>query len=287
MSFNHFSLTEECLHSVLATNYPNLSIILVDNGSTDNTPEKVRNRFVGIKIIEIGQNLGVPAGYNVGFKYALEQGADYILMLNNDTTISVNFINKLIETAERDPKTGIVMPKVVYQGKEEKVWSSGGRYRRFPPAILMTDNRKGMQEKTRLIEFAPACGLLIHRRAFERAGLFDPGFFFFFEDWDFSERVRANGLNIWYTPSTLLIHKGSSTTLGPQSRLYWRVYGESIVRFYKRHGSPVWLSLPIHLGYIILREIFWKWNWKYWPDFIQGVKEGFRKPLGRIPNTIN
>jgi GT2 family glycosyltransferase len=194
-------------------------------------------------------------------------------------------LKELVNVAESDQETGIVMPKVLYYGSDDEVWSSGGKYRAFPPAILMTDKDETAADTMRMIEYAPTCGLLVHRRAFERAGLFDPGFLFLFDDWDFSERVRAHGLKIWYTPNAFLWHKVSRSTKGPTSPLYWRTTASSSVRFYRRHGRPVWLSVPIHLGYIIAREIIWKRNWAYWPYFWEGLVEGLQKPLGPYPTT--
>lgn len=285
LTLNHYEDTHECLESVLAADYPDIKVVVVDNGSSDGTPEKIEQNFPGVHVINNGQNIGVPAGYNIGFQYALEQGTDYILMLNNDTVIPPDMLQELLAVGHDDPSAGIIMPKVLYHGSDDRVWSSGGRYRAFPPAILMTDKRKEYQDLTRLIEYAPGCGLLIHRRAFERAGLFDPGYFFLWDDWDFSERVRAHGLNIWYAPNAHMWHKVSTTTQGPRSPLFWHTMGSSIARFYRRHGRPTWLSLPMHLSYVVLREFVWKRNWAYWSDFWGGVREGMQKPLGSLPQV--
>ena len=284
LTYNHFEDTQECLQSLMDADHPALDILVVDNGSTDDTPRKIREGFPHVQVIENGQNLGVPAGYNVGFRYALQHGASYILMLNNDTLLSRDMIEKLFTQAEGDPLTGMVMPKVLYHGSNTEVWSSGGRYRKFPPAILMTDKRKEVQNQAvRLIEYAPSCGLLISRQAFERVGLFDPGYFFYFDDWDFSERVRAHGLHIWYVDDAILWHKVSRTTRGPQDPLFWYTMGGSMARFYRRHGRPVWISLAIHLGYYALREFGIKQNWKFWGVYWKGVMEGLQKPLGSYP----
>jgi GT2 family glycosyltransferase/protoporphyrinogen oxidase len=285
LALNNLEDTLECLGSVSAADYPRLQVILVDNGSSDDTPREVRKRFPGVSVIENGSNLGVPAGYNVGFVHALRAGADYILMLNNDTVIAPDLITKLTYWAEQQPKAGILMPQIFYYGSTTEAWSTGGCYRAFPPAILMTDNTPGAKDKLRLIEYAPSCGILIKRQAFEGAGLFDPGYLFMFDDWDFSERVRACGFEIWYIPEAHMWHKVSRTTQGPRSPFFWKTFAASCVRFYRRHGRPVWISLPAHMGYIIFREMLWKRQWMYWPDFWQGIKEGFQKPLSAIPKS--
>jgi hypothetical protein len=203
LSWNNYPDTQECLQTLNASDYPNFQTILVDNGSDDGTPVQVRQEFPDVTVIENGRNLGVPAGYNIGFLQALKAGADYVLMLNNDVTVPPDMLTGLVKIAEGDSETGIVMPKVLYYGSDSEVWSSGGKYRAFPPAILMTDKNPAAANELRMIEYAPSCGILIHRRAFERAGLFDPGYLFMFDDWDFSQRVRANGLKIWYTPQPI------------------------------------------------------------------------------------
>jgi hypothetical protein len=285
LAYNNSHDTLECLASLLASDYHDLRIVLVDNGSTDGTPELVRERFPKVHVIENNYNIGVPAGYNVGFSYALNAGADYILMLNNDTIVAPDMVTVLVQAGDADPQIGILMPKVLYYNEQNRIWAIGGRYRRFPPAIVMDKGKEDTLEIPRFIEYAPSCGLLISRRAFELAGLFDPGYFFLFDDWDFSERVRAHGLRIRYIPQARMWHKVSRTTKGPQSPLFWRTFGESSVRFYRRHGRPVWLSVFIHVGYIALREFVMKGNWRYFKHFWEGILAGLHKPLGPIPKT--
>jgi GT2 family glycosyltransferase/protoporphyrinogen oxidase len=285
LAFNNCEDTIECLESVTASDYPELQIVVVDNGSTDNTVSIVRERFPQVTVIENGRNLWVPAGYNVGFAHALNVGADYILMLNNDTTIAPDLVSILVEHGEQDTSTGILMPTVLFYDNPDQIWSVGARYRSFPPAIVMDSGSNRVQNLPRFIEYAPSCGLLIRRTAFERAGLFDSGYLFLYDDWDFSERVRAHGMKIQYVPQAHMWHKVSRTTRGPQSSLFWRTFGESGVRFYRRHGRPVWLSLFIHLGYIFLRDFVIKGNWAFLGSFVEGIRSGFDKPLGPVPHV--
>jgi protoporphyrinogen oxidase/GT2 family glycosyltransferase len=286
LAHDNYADTRECLQTLLANLYPALAVILVDNGSSDGTAHMAGDEFPGIETIQTGSNLNVPAGYNIGFRRALDRGADYILMLNNDTTIAPDMVERLVATGEQDPKAGILMPRVLVYGSQDRIWSIGGRYRVFPPSILLTEKDETLAEIPRLIEYAPGCGLLIHRRAFDTVGLFDPGYLFWYDDWDFSERVRAHGLHLQYVPDARMWHKVSRTTKGPQSPLFWRTYGASAVRFYRRHGRPKWISLPVHLGYLILRDFFWKGNWIHWSSFRQGLREGFATPLGSLPEPL-
>lgn len=285
LTFNHYDDTRECLESLQKTDYENLSIVVVDNGSSDGTPDKIRADFPDVQVIETGRNLGVPWGYDVGFSYALRAGAEYVLMLNNDTVVDPQMLRHLVDAAQADPNAGILMPKVLYYDDPEVIWAAGGRHRTFPPAhvIVGQDRPSAAFDKPFYLEYALSCGLLIHRRAFERAGLFDPGYFFFFDDWDFSQRVRAHGLQIVFVPEARMWHKVSKSTRGTgKEALFWKVWGESSTRFYRRHGRPVFLSLPIHLGFLMARELI-KGNGRMLKYFWAGVRDGLSKPLGPIP----
>ena len=287
LTFNHYQDTAECLESLQSLDYDNLSILVVDNGSSDNTPALVREQFPDVHVIETGRNLGVPWGYNVGFHHALLAGADYILMLNNDTIVAPDMLRHLMAAGQADPQAGILMPKVLYYDDPKTIWAVGGRYRAFPPAITIMGQGKPDRQysEPRFLEYALSCGLLIHRQAFEKAGLFDPGYFFQFDDWDFSQRVRAHGLHIQLVPAARMWHKVSRTTReGGKRALFWQVWGESSARFYRRHGRPVLLSLPIHVGYIMLRELI-KGNARMLRHYWAGVRAGLAKPLGPIPSA--
>lgn len=286
LTYNNVDDTIECLDSVQKMDYPNFRTVVVDNGSSDNTPEKIRQMFPDVHIIENSTNLGVPWGFNIGFSFALRAGAEYILMLNNDTVAEPDLLSELIKTGSSASDIGILMPKVLYHDRPTRIWAIGGRHRRFPPAIVTMGLNKPDGEafnQPRELDYAPSCGLLIHRRAFEQAGLFDPGYFFFFDDWDFSTRVRAQNQRIRFVPTACLYHKDGRTTGKGRSQLYWRVMGESSVRFYRRHGRPVWFSLAAHIGYLMLREFVVRGKWYGFKSFLAGVRSGLEKPLGTPP----
>jgi GT2 family glycosyltransferase len=259
----------------------------VDNGSSDGTPAKVRADFPAVHVIETGQNMGVPWGYNIGFSYALRAGAEFILMLNNDTVVDPHLVRHLVDAGCADPDVGILMPKVLYYGSPDTIWVAGGRHRAFPPthSFVGQGQPSAAFDKPFYLEYAISCGLLIHRRAFEKAGLFDPGYFFQFDDWDFSERVRAHSLHILFVPEARMWHKVSKSTRETgKEALFWKIWGESSVRFYRRHGRPVFLALPVHVGYLMARELV-KGNGPMLKYFWAGVRDGLRKPLGPIPTV--
>ncbi|MGB9739232.1 glycosyltransferase [Chloroflexus sp.] len=278
LTLNNYHDTEECLRSLQSLDYPSYNIILVDNGSSDNTPDLVRKQFPNVKVIENHYNLGVAAGYNVGIHYALDNGAEYIFILNNDTTVDPLIITHLVQAA-REPNAGILMPIVYYYHNPQQVWSAGARYRAFPPAIVM---ERKIYNTYHDLQFAISCGFLITRHALEKAGLFDESFRFLWDDLDFSQRVRRAGLRILQVPQAKMWHKVSQTT-NPASEQFWRTHGESSVIFFRRHRQSFPLPQIFYLGYFALREFIFKRRLKSLPSFLQGIRSGQTKQLVDVP----
>jgi GT2 family glycosyltransferase len=286
LAHNNYPDTAECLHSLQHLDYTPLRLLVVDNDSTDGTGGRVLAEFPQASLVQTGRNLGVAGGFNAGVIPALQGGADYVCILNNDTTVSPDMMTLLMQAGEADPWAGILMPKVVYYNDPKRIWSAGARYRRFPPAIVMRGLDQpddGRFDAPALLEFAPTCGLLIRRRVFERVGLFDDGYFFYFDDWDFSLRVRRAGMTISYVPAARLYHK-VSRTIQHKGRppFFWRTWGASGARFYRRFGRPAALSAALHLGYLAFRE-----GLRSDPSavryFVQGAIRSWRQPLTPPP----
>lgn len=278
LTLNNYADTAECLQSLHRLRYPSCKIILVDNGSTDGTPQLVRSQFPAVTVIENGVNLGVAAGYNVGIHYALDQGAEYVFIINNDTTVDPEMMDHLMQAAA-ESNAGVLMPIIYYYHDRQEVWSAGARYRLFPPAIVM---ERKVYNNLHDLQYAISCGFLATRRAFERAGLFDENFRFLWDDLDLSQRVRKAGLRIIQVPKARMWHKVSRTT-NPASELFWRTHGESGIIFFRRHTRFFALAAAIHLGYFALREFAYKRRWRSLPSFLKGVQSGLRKSLVDVP----
>lgn len=278
LTLNNYADTAECLQSLHRLHYPSCKIILVDNGSTDGTPQLVRSQFPAVTVIENGVNLGVAAGYNVGIHYALDQGAEYVFIVNNDTTVDPEMMDHLMQAAA-EPNAGVLMPIIYYYYDRQEVWSAGARYRLFPPAIVM---ERKVYDNLHDLQYAISCGFIVTRRAFECAGLFDENFRFLWDDLDFSQRVRRAGLRIIQVPKARMWHKVSRTT-NPASELFWRTHGESGIIFFRRHTKFFALAAAIHLGYFALREFAYKRRWQSLPSFLKGVRSGLQKSLVDVP----
>jgi GT2 family glycosyltransferase len=282
LAWNHRKETQECIDSFLATNYTGLKILLVDNGSTDGTFEYFSKNYDQIEIVKSETNLGIAAGYNLGIKKALEINPKYLLIANNDIIVHTEMLKNLVTGMDKIPKAGMGMPRIMhYYGDKPRIWCIGGRWRFFPPSVKMIgynsfDVDRFMQPME--LDFAPSCCLLIRSSIFEKVGFFDSGYFFYYDDWDFSIRLRNAGYKIIYLPSSIVMHKVSvSTQKSDKPSIWWQYYGRSTARFYSKHSSI--LVLFVISIWIVLRELV-----KLKPTRIKPFLQGLIIELRASPN---
>lgn len=235
LNFNGKQNTLDCLKSLGNIRKDNfkLSILVVDNASTDGSIESIKGD--GVKLIENKKNLGFAGGHNVAIKCALESGADYVLILNNDTYVDENFVEKLLEVAEKDSRIGILAPKIYfapefefhkdrYSQKERGriLWYAGGG---IDWANIIGYHRgvdevdKGQFDNIEGTELATGCCMMIKRDVFSKVGMFDDKYFLYYEDSDFSIRAKNKGFKIMYVPKSVIWHKNAGSAGGSGSKL--------------------------------------------------------------------
>lgn len=247
LAWNHKEDTVECLESLKLTDYQKLHLIVVDNGSTDGTHELLRRDFPEVEVVRSSTNLGIAGGYNLGLEKALKSGGEYVVIANNDIVVDPAMIRNLLNSLNYDGQAGMGMPKIYhYYGDRSRLWCTGARWRRFPPGVkMMGVNARDSRRFTRPanLEFAPSCCLIIRSEALRQVGLFDRGYHFYYDDWDFSTRLRRHGYTILYVPEAKLWHKVSvSTQKSDEPAEWWHTMGRSTVRFYLQHVSPFELA---------------------------------------------
>jgi|SRR3989344_2298843 len=241
LNYNGTRDTTECLESIgkLILEEIKLLTIVVDNGSTDSLQAISNFKFqisnFQFKLIKNEKNLGFAGGNNVGIKYVLREGSDYILILNNDTVVDKNLIKELLETAESDSKTGIVVPKIYFakgheyhrnRYKENElgkiIWYAGGimDWKNIIGSHRGVDQvDTGQYDQVMETEFATGCAMFVKKEIFEKVGLFDEKYFLYYEDADLSERVKNAGYKIIYAPAAIIWHKNAGSAGGSGSRL--------------------------------------------------------------------
>ena len=183
--------------------------ICVDNGSTDGSDGAVAERFPDVELLRLGENRGFAGGTNAGIRRALERGADWVLLLNNDATVSPGTVAAL-ERAARDD-VGLLACKIVYP--DGRVQYAGARF----IAWLGYSGRSWTRERGTDVDRADGAAMAVSRAAAEKAGLLDEELFAYVEDVEWSLRIRRAGFRIVLVPDAVVVHKGSASTGGRAS----------------------------------------------------------------------
>ncbi|MDI6767801.1 MAG: glycosyltransferase, partial [Bacteroidota bacterium] len=127
LNYNGYEDTAKCVRSLQKSTYPNLSLVLVDNGSPDGSGIRLKGEFSNLPVILIKENTGYAAGNNMGIRFALEKGTDYVLIINNDVIVDPAFLEPMVNIAETHSNVGIVTCKVFYQSTPQEIFSAAGK----------------------------------------------------------------------------------------------------------------------------------------------------------------
>ena len=223
LNWNGAEDTLECLSSLKLIDYDNYEIIVVDNNSSDPDFEIIQNRSGDSidKIIRNDKNLGFAGGNNVGIQYALENGAEFIMLLNNDTVVEKDFLSNLINDCDDYLQTGLYTPMINYFSNKNIIWSAGGYISKIKASGFSSGtNRNDIEfSENSYCTFASGCCMLIRREVFEKIGLLNENYFLYLEDTDFCYRITNAGYKILYVGSSKIYHKVSSTTSKSNSLL--------------------------------------------------------------------
>ena len=210
LNWNGRDDTLACLDSLQAVCYPNFGVIVVDNGSSDGSVAAIHHRFPNQAVIETGENLGFAGGNNVGLRYARERGADYALLLNNDTEVASDFLALLVDVIDADPSIGVVGPTIYYHDPSDVIWSAGGGidWRRGDSYMIGLDQREDDAGwALREVDFISGCALLVRMSALDRVGDLDERFFAYYEETEWCVRIQRGGYRIVHVPESRVWHK--------------------------------------------------------------------------------
>lgn len=218
LNYCNYSLTMDCVESIKKSTYSNVEIIVVDNKSPNGDYELLKNASKGrFVLLDAGCNNGFSAGNNVGIRYAMEQGAEYVLLLNNDTIIDAEMIEKLVQHADANT---VAVPKIYYYDNPNTIWYAGGSidYKKVDSRHHGIHMQEGINEKTDACDLITGCCALISSQIIKRVGFLSEEFFMYFEDLDYSIRLKNEGIGIVYCPEAKMWHKVGSTA-GTVSKL--------------------------------------------------------------------
>ncbi len=282
LNWNRPKDTYACVESLRKSDYYSLNIIVVDNGSNEENYKELTRSVSGVHFIRSDVNLGFARGNNLGIQYALENDADYILILNNDTIIDSQMVTKIVEAMETDPKIGIAGPVIYYINDKDAVWFAGQRFK--PPLYVV---RRGLHLKQPMrpvedVDFVSGCGMMLRRETIERVGIFSSDYFMYYEDLDLCLRAKKAGYRIICVTGAKMWHAVSASSGGSDSPIKQYHQVRSSLIFYRRHvrGAALVVNISLRLlhaalsviKHFLVRGI----NRALLRYYLQGLREGVR-----------
>jgi GT2 family glycosyltransferase len=257
LNWNGYEDTIECVASLQKLAYPELSITIIDNGSTDGSEVILKERFPDIPVIQTGRNLGYAGGVNAGLRHALKTDAEYFLILNNDTVVDPRAVDELINVARSDGRIGMLSSKIYFHDRPDTLWYAGatynpwlgwGRHRGYNEVDV------GQYDTVEETERPSGCAMMVSREFCDRVGLLDEKFFSYGEEVDWSLRGKKAGYKVMYVPGSKVWHKVSSSTGGTKTCLYLYYSVRNTLMCVDKNAPLPWGIR--HLRYSVVTLIF-------------------------------
>ena len=216
VNWKKYDITSSCIESILNSTNSNFKIILVDNESDNKKVKNFKYRDE-IKIIQNKKNEGFSKANNIGIDYALKNNYDYTILINNDTIVEKNLIEVLLKTAQA--KNFSVVQPLILKYNSKVIWNAGGRINYFFGNFI-TRKKLGnsLNSSQELTEWLTGCCCLFKTKIFKEIGKLDESFFAYYEDVDFSLRLKKHGYKIGFTSKTHLYHYESFSSISNNSK---------------------------------------------------------------------
>jgi len=282
--------TIACLESLSKSTYNNLKIIVLDNNSADGSVDAIRLAYPNVQIINLTENLGYAGNNNVGIEEAMKQGADWILVLNEDTILDPECMAELINVGEGDSKIGIVGPMVYHHNEPTVIQSAGGMLGKYWQSQHLGQNEEdtGKFNAPHSVEWISGCAILVRRAAIENAGMLDASFFIYWEETEWCIRVARSGWKIVHVPQAKIWHKGVQRDYQPKPSFTYYGTRNQLLTLSKHHAP---LNVMLYNWLQTVRTLVsWtvKPKWKDKRDhrnaMWKGVVDFLRDRRGQMPS---
>lgn len=249
LNWNGWRDTLACIASLQKLSYSSFELIVVDNGSTDGSQSHIEAHVPDIRVLQTGVNLGFGGGCNAGIRQALEQGAEYVWLINSDATVDANALTELVRLADSLPLVGAVGSVLYEADKPEQVQVWGGG------TVNLWGGLSRHQIAPAHLDFVSGASLLLRREALLQAGLFDDQtFFMYWEDSDLGFRLRQAGWHLAVAEKSRVWHK-LSASLGKGSQQLDVYFTRSGVRFLRRYSPVPSVSVGMMVGRMVIKRV--------------------------------
>lgn len=296
LNWNKYEDTVACVRSLQKSEYPLARILVLDNGSTDGSGDRLERelRGPGVEVLRHRENEGFARGMNACLRDAVARGADLVFSVNNDTEIDPRCVGLLVEALDADPGAGVAGPTILFHDRPEKVWHGGGFFSYWRAGLSVPGKGRHateLEEHPERVTFLTGCAILVARRVLDRVGYLDPAFYFYVEDVDFDLRVREAGLHLVFVPRARVWHKIGDVARDRTSPFVLYHLGRSwTLLFRKRFAGPyAWYGIALQ---VLLYTPHRLWQmvrggaaWESYGAWFSGLWDGGRgrEPRRRAP----
>lgn len=286
VNYNGYKDTVDCLKSLSRVDYDNFDVIVVDNASTE-LPTKDEMAYIKSQalFLPVQHNLGFSGGNNIGIEQAIKNGAAYVLLLNNDTTVEPDFLKNMVEAAKNGRDVGIVTGKIRFFSRPDYIWFGGGYFDNRDGKIgheryNIKDNEQ-FNSPVRNISFASGCLMLIPIGAVQKVGLLEEKYFLYSEDTDYCCRIRKAGLNILFCEKAVIYHKVSASTgKNSDSMTYYTTRNKLyIARDFTTNRYSAYARITLQLLKDVIR------GRKRLSPIVGGYRSFFKNEVGMMPKN--
>lgn len=282
VTFNSESVLQPFLRCCLAQRAVDFELLVVDNASSDATRQLLsRVDDPRVRCLFNDANLGFARASNQGIADFLQRGFDRVLLINNDTEFAPDLFAELDRLLSKHGGR-VITPRITFFERPELNWYCGGRFTALR-GITGFHERYGLPDtgegnEIRVVEYAPACCLMVDRSVFGEIGLLDEQYFVYWEDGDFCMRLKEARIPLLYAPRTVLAHKASSLTGGQTSDFSVRQYHKNQMYFVRKHFGPAMLAYTLTVMTLksLLRVLFRGDTWRQFRLRLRAMAEGLR-----------
>lgn len=277
LSLNGEKVIEQCLSSLQKTEYPNLEILVVNNGSTDKTPEIVTTQFPKVRLITLPRNMGFAGGNNVGMR---ESKGDIVILLNDDTTVVSNWVTEIVKVMLNDSRVGIAGCKIYYPDGKTLQHAGGfinnhGLSNHYGKGELDRDQFDTLKD----VEYVTGAAIAIKKELIEKLGYLNENYRpIYFEETEYCFRARRIGYRVVYVPSSVVYHF-ESQLMGMGSEGFYYKYHKNRIRFMLKNFTAEQLARAIE------PEVHWFWNVRHTIQ-LKPVLRAYLLNLIQLPITL-
>lgn len=279
INWNNYDCTLDCIQSLMEISNKDFDIVLVDNASADGSGDLLAGRFPDIKYLKMKENAGFTGGNNAGINYSLNRKYQYTLLLNNDTLVEPDFLDILVNHLDEHPEVGAIQPKIYFCHDKTLLWNGGSHFNKWTGIDSVEGTGKkssATSESLKNADWLTGCALLLRNDILPKVGLLDESLFMYYEDVDYSFRIKQAGYSLVYHPESVIYHiagassrakeKGKEGFLNPRIHYYLT---RNKIWFLKKYLAPSqWFSAGIItsfylagvLSYFLVRRRFEKFR---------------------------